>query len=119
MSYLIVGIGGIFGSITRFTLGRYIGKKSKGTFPIGTYIINISGAIILGIVSSLRIETNVYLLLADGFLGSYTTFSTFMYEGFNLLREKENINAIIYITSSVILGVIGYIIGIKFGKIYL
>lgn len=48
-----------------------------------------------------------------GFLGAYTTFSTFMYEGFNLFKDNEKLNAYIYILSSVIIGIIGFSIGIK------
>ncbi|WP_160679241.1 fluoride efflux transporter CrcB [Clostridium sp. C8-1-8] len=111
MSYLLVGIGGTFGSIARYKLGNIVSKKNKSSFPLGTFIINITGAILLGIVSSLNVSNNIYLLLADGFLGAYTTFSTFMYEGFNLFKNKKELNGFVYILGSVILGVLGYTIG--------
>ena len=98
MEYILVGIGGALGSLTRFTLGKAISEKSKSSFPIGTFIINITGAYLLGIISSVDIGRNLALLASYGFLGAYTTFSTFMYEGFNLIRDKEKINAFIYIT---------------------
>ncbi|MFL0245408.1 fluoride efflux transporter CrcB [Candidatus Clostridium stratigraminis] len=115
MDYLLVGIGGAFGSIVRYKLGKVISLKSKTKFPLGTFIINITGAFILGIVSSIGVSANLTHLLADGFLGGYTTFSTFMYEGFNLFNEKEKLNAFTYILTSLILGVIGFIIGTKIG----
>ena len=59
----------------------------------------------------------MYLLLADGYLGAYTTFSTFMYEGFNLFRGKEKMNAFTYILGSLFLGIIGYVLGLKLGKL--
>ena len=117
MDLILVGIGGALGSIARFKLGKIISEKCKNPFPIGTFIINITGALLLGIVSSCDVSRNMYLLLADGFLGAFTTFSTFMYEGFNLFKKNERKNAITYILVSLILGVIGYVIGFKFGNI--
>jgi CrcB protein len=106
-----VGIGGIFGGLARFQLSKVISQKSTSVFPFGTFIINITGALLLGIVSSLKVSNNAYLLLGDGFLGAYTTFSTFMYEGFNLFQENEKLNAFVYVTVSLLLGIIGYVAG--------
>lgn len=116
MTYLLVAVGGAAGSLVRYSLGVFLSKKSKTTFPIGTFIINITGAILLGIVSTIGVYNNMTLLLADGFLGAYTTFSTFMYEGFNLFHEKQKLNSVIYILSSLILGIVGYVIGTKIGS---
>jgi len=90
MELLLVGIGGSLGSLVRYILGKRIAEKYSTTFPVGTFIINISGAFLLGIVSALEPGRSASLLIADGFLGAYTTFSTFMYEGFNLFEENEN-----------------------------
>lgn len=117
MQYLIVGFGGIFGSIVRFALGKAIKEKTNTTFPIGTFLINITGAILLGLVNSLGVSSSLYLLLADGFLGAYTTFSTFMYDGFTLFQENEKLNAITYILGSLFLGIIGFIIGLELGRL--
>lgn len=113
MEYLLVAIGGGAGSLVRYSLGKVISEKSSMNFPIGTFIINITGAILLGVVSSIPVSSNMMLLLADGFLGAYTTFSTFMYEGFNLFQEREKINAFIYILGSLILGTVGFELGTK------
>jgi CrcB protein len=113
---VLVGVGGALGGIARFQLGKMISQKSRTTFPIGTFIINISGALLLGIVSSLDAGKNLYLLLGDGFLGAYTTFSTFMYEGFNLFQKNEKMNAFTYILCSLMLGIIGYIAGFGIGR---
>lgn len=117
MGYVLVGIGGVFGSITRFALGRYISERSKSTFPRGTFIINITGAFVLGIVVTFQNYNNIYLLLGDGFLGAYTTFSTFMYEGFNLFQDEEKLDAFKYIFCSLFLGILGFVIGVKIGKL--
>ncbi len=116
MDIVLVGIGGAFGAVFRFQLGRIITQKQNTAFPLATFIINITGAVLLGIITSVDAGNNTYLLLGDGFLGAYTTFSTFMYEGFNLLRGQEKLNAFIYVLGSLILGITGYVIGFVIGK---
>ncbi|MBU3216741.1 fluoride efflux transporter CrcB [Clostridium estertheticum] len=117
MTYVLVAVGGAAGSLVRYSLGKFISEKSKHSFPIGTFIINITGALLLGFVSTIGVSSNITLLLGDGFLGAYTTFSTFMYEGFNLFKEKEKLNAFIYILCTLILGIVGYVIGSKIGSL--
>ena len=112
MNYLLVCVGGAAGSLARYSAGREITKRSKSAFPFGTFIINIAGAFLLGIVSSIHAGTNAYFWLGDGFLGAFTTFSTFMYEGFHLFEDNDLMNAFTYIGVSFILGISGYILGI-------
>lgn len=117
MTYVLVAIGGAAGSLVRYSLGKFINERSKSDFPIGTFIINITGATLLGVVSTIGVSNDMMLLLGEGFLGAYTTFSTFMYEGFNLFQEREKLNAFIYILCSLILGVLGYALGTLAGSI--
>ncbi len=119
MNYLLVGVGGFFGGIARFQLGKVISQRQAVTFPVGTFIINITGALLLGMVTCLYSGNNVYLLLGDGFLGAFTTFSTFMYEGFNLFEDNEKLNAFVYVLCSLVLGIIGYIVGFEIGKLFI
>jgi CrcB protein len=115
LNYVWVGIGGVFGGLARFELGKIISQKSGTAFPLGTFIINLTGAILLGIVTGLDFGGSYYLLFGEGFLGAYTTFSTFMYEGFNLSQKNEKLNAFVYILASLFLGIIGFVIGLKAG----
>lgn len=117
MELFYVGIGGALGSLTRYKFGKIFTEKTNTIFPIGTFIINITGAILLGILSGLDTDKNIYILLGDGFLGAYTTFSTFMYEGFNLFQENEKMNAFTYIFGTLFFGIIGYIMGFELSKI--
>lgn len=117
MEYLLVGIGGALGSLARYRLGKIISEKSRTIFPLGTFIINITGTFLLGIISTSGLNGNLYILLADGFLGAYTTFSTFMYEGFNLFQENEKMNAFVYILGSLIIGIVGFVIGVELTKL--
>ncbi|MCX7710948.1 MAG: fluoride efflux transporter CrcB [Clostridia bacterium] len=113
MEYILVGFGGACGSLARFCLGKYISGKNKTVFPLGTLIINISGAFLLGAASALNAGDKIYLLFGDGFLGAYTTFSTFMAEGFQLFQGKKVLNSCIYIAGSLLLGVLGYVLGFE------
>lgn len=117
MTYVLIAVGGAAGSLVRYSLGKFISERSSSDFPIGTFIINITGAILLGFISTIGISGNMMLLLGDGFFGAYTTFSTFMFEGFNLFEEKQKLNALIYILGSLILGILGYALGSQIGII--
>ncbi|MCM3569484.1 fluoride efflux transporter CrcB [Neobacillus mesonae] len=107
---LFVGVGGIFGAISRFLLGKWIGGRMPGFIPFGTWIINISGSFVLGLLASLHLKDAVpewaWFLFGTGFLGAYTTFSTFGYETIQMLKINKKKNAIFYVTSSVLLGVL-------------
>ena len=105
MDILLVGLGGAAGSVARYVLGRAVFQRTKKSFPWGTFAVNVSGALLLGIVLGLRVQPNAALLLADGFLGAYTTFSTFMYEGFHLFRDNR-LNAMVYIAGSLFAGLV-------------
>ena len=118
MELLIVGIGGALGTMARYLLGRMVSAGTTTRFPVGTFLINLSGAFLLGIVINAGITGSPYLLLADGFLGAFTTFSTFLYEGFNLIKDNRKLNAIIYVTGSIILGIAGFIAGMTIAGIF-
>lgn len=111
MTVLIVGLGGVAGGISRFLLGRLITRKSRSAFPWGTLAINLSGAVLLGVLTGANPPRTVYSLLGDGFLGAYTTFSTFMYEDFLLFQNRKRRSAAVYILGSAIAGTAGYILG--------
>lgn len=116
---LWVGIGGIFGAISRFLLGKWIMGKTSAKLPLGTWIINLSGSFLLGVLAILHVGHVIpdwlWLLFGTGFLGAYTTFSTFGYETIQMLQQKDTRRAVIYVSSSVILGIlfawIGGVIG--------
>ena len=115
--YLFVGLGGACGSLVRFILGKKIAEKTLRIFPLGTIIINISGALLLGFVNNIHMGNNLFLFLADGFLGAYTTFSTFMYEGFNVFHDKKYLDTAVYIGGTLLFGLIFYGAGQGIAKI--
>lgn len=116
LSFVFVGVGGAFGGVGRYLLWRLLSQKEGQRFPVGTFAVNIAGAFLLGILTSVNPDGRAYLLLGDGFLGAFTTFSTFMYEGFHLLKGGERRNAAAYIGGSLAVGLIGYALGYTLGS---
>lgn len=108
ISFLYVGIGGACGSLVRYILGKIITEKTTSAFPLSTLLINVSGALLLGLLTGVRPSHTATLLLADGFLGAYTTFSTFMYEGFTLFHDRKRLNTAVYIGGTVLSGLLFY-----------
>lgn len=119
MDFVYVGIGGALGSLARYQLGKVITRKSGSVYPINTFIINISGAVLLGLLNGFDAAENIGLLFTDGFLGAYTTFSAFMYEGFNMFYKNMKKNAAAYICITLTLGITGYIFGYELGDSFI
>lgn len=113
MEFLLVGVGGALGSLTRYGLGRLVACRYQKGFPLGTFLINISGALLLGVVYGLKLDTAGYNLLSYGFLGAYTTFSTFMAEGWMLFQGRKYLNLSTYIAGSLIAGIAGFVAGFQ------
>ena len=107
-SILAVGIGGFFGSIFRYLISHYINISTHSTFPFGTLIVNIVGSFLIGIIIAAALEgdlnKSMRLLLATGFCGGFTTFSSFSYEFFSLLQHEQTGYAFLYAIASFILG---------------
>lgn len=111
MELLLVCAGGAAGSLLRYWVGRLILKRGGYRFPVGTFAVNMSGALLLGIVSALDVSRSTWLLLAEGTLGAYTTFSTFMFEGVALFHNNRKRSALIYIIFTMVLGLISFCAG--------
>lgn len=110
-SLLLVGTGGFFGSIARYAVAYGMGKMVSTTFPLGTFLINITGCFIIGLLYGLfhkegNAPSDTWLILATGFCGGFTTFSAFALENVTLLKQQLNITAILYTAASVIIGLL-------------
>lgn len=111
-----VAVGAAIGGVLRYLATVYIQGRSGPAFPVATMLINISGSLLLGFLAAYMAETRLIdpqlgLLLTTGLCGGYTTFSTFTYETMTLMRTGEYRRAAVYITLSVVLGVVGAIGG--------
>ncbi len=115
---LLVGIGGFFGAIARYAVALWIGQKWGRIFPLGTFIINVSGSFLIGLLMPLFTERFMVnpqwrLFFAVGFLGAYTTFSTFEFETGGLIRDGEWALA----TLNVVLSVLAGFVALKLGDV--
>lgn len=119
-SILYVGIGGIFGTILRYEISRHIKENREIVIPIETFIINVLGAFLLNFLSSPKINVNlsydVKLFLTTGFLGAFTTYSTFSHETVDLIKNKKYFHAFIYMSLTIIFGLIGGVLGYYLGN---
>jgi len=116
MNYFIIGAGGFVGAITRYILAVWIGQRWGRSFPLGTFIINVTGSFLIGLLMTLMSERFTEnpqwrLLLVVGFLGAYTTFSTFEYETGALLKDSEWLFAGLNVIGSVFVGFIALKLG--------
>ena len=99
----MLGVGG-FGAVSRFMVDRAVSRRTKGPFPFGTLVVNISGAMLLGFLTGLVLRHEVAMLAGTAFLGAYTTFSTWMLETQRLTEERQIWPAAANIIVSIILG---------------
>jgi fluoride exporter len=121
--YWMVGLGGFLGSIARFWLGSYITYRMGARFPYGTFVINISGSFLIGLVVTLLAERshwspNLLYLIPIGFIGAYTTFSTFELEAFRSVRNGDLLLSFLYVTLSVTVGFFAVWLGIIAGRTF-
>lgn len=113
---IYVAIGSALGGVSRYLVGGLVHRLADTTFPIGTLLINVSGSFLLGAILRYAVETptltpEVRAFLTVGFCGGYTTFSTFSYETVALLKDGEWSRAGVYIAASVLLSVLGTMLG--------
>lgn len=127
LRYLWVAIGGALGSVARYGCSGLVSSLAGGTFPFGTLVVNVSGAVLIGFLAALSLPEGRVLLSPSarlfamtGICGGYTTFSTFSLETFNLMRDGEWLQAGANMLFSVMLCLIavaiGYIAGMRFTR---
>jgi len=112
MRYLMVGIGGAVGSVLRFWIGSYVGGRLGSRFPYGTFVVNITGSFLIGMILTILAEKtqwsdNWRYLIPIGLIGGYTTFSAFEYETFRLFQDGQILGAGLNVGLSVVVGFIG------------
>lgn len=116
LNVMIIGIGGFLGAITRYGVALWIGQRWGRSFPLGTFVVNVSGSFLVGLLMSLftaRFMANPQwrLLLVVGFLGAYTTFSTLEYETGALIKDGEWLISLLNVVLSVFAGFIALKLG--------
>ncbi|WP_164670067.1 fluoride efflux transporter CrcB [Virgibacillus doumboii] len=110
-----IGIGGSLGAAVRYLLGNLISGRTQNPFPLGTWIINITGSFLLGYLAQLHLTNQIsewlWLFGGVGFCGAYTTFSTFGHETITLILSKKVKFAVVYVVTSIVVGIISAAIG--------
>lgn len=121
----LVGLGGAAGSILRFLISVYSIKWFPTTsFPLGTFIVNIFGSLLLGVIMGyvLKTETNteqLRLLIGIGFCGGFTTFSTFAYENISMIQQNNYSQFLLYAAVSLIVGLLAILLGVWLSKSFI
>ena len=121
VQYLSVAGAGALGAAARLFIATVCGRLFGTAFPIGTFVINITGSLFLGwflttIGHRLMVSDTIRLAVAVGFVGAYTTFSTFMYESSSLLEDGSGIKAILNLMGSLVVGLLAVRFGIWLGS---
>ena len=115
-----VGVGGFAGAVARYLLGGWIAARFGTAFPYGTFVINITGSFILGLIMGTLegrvLSPVVRLAVAIGFVGAYTTFSTWTYETMRLLEDGSWQLAIANVFGSLLAGMVAVISGLTAGR---
>ena len=122
MPYVAIGLAGSLGSILRYVVANASGRLFGTGFPVGTFIINITGSLFLGwfmemIRDRMMISDTLRLAIAVGFVGAYTTFSTFCFESSTLLEEGAGIKAFANVVGSVVCGLVAVRLGVALARV--
>ena len=115
-SILIVGLGGFIGTVARFLISRYFQFNIASVFPWGTFIINIVGCLLIGLIYGISekselLSPEIRMFMTVGICGGFTTFSTFSNDAFLLVREQEWIRFALYTSLSVFIGLMSVYLG--------
>lgn len=114
---LLVGVGGLVGSIARYLVAVFFAGQFSSVFPFATLTVNVIGCFLIGILFALSDRGNILspewrILLTTGFCGGFTTFSTFSYESLRLMQDGEYFYLAAYVLISVIVGLAATFVGI-------
>ncbi len=120
--FLFIALGAALGANARYLVGLWAANRLNAAFPYGTFIVNITGSLLLGFVITLTTERltispETRLFLAVGFLGSYTTFSSFSVESLGLLRHSGYLPGILNIFGNNLMGLICAGLGVYLARL--
>jgi CrcB protein len=118
---VLIGVGGFAGAIARYLVDRRVSALTGGALPWGTFVINVSGSFLVGLLFALVVEraampAAVRGPLLIGFLGAYTTFSTLALESWRMIEDGAWLYASANLAGSVVVGVLAVIAGVALGR---
>ena len=117
MNLMMIALGGALGAVSRFLLGNAVSKAIGSALPYGTFVVNVIGCFAMGLLMTIIVDREMLpaawrLFLCVGFLGGFTTFSSFAYEGLMLLNEGRLLAVLTYVGGSVGLGLVAAAAGV-------
>ena len=117
MNLVLIALGGALGAVSRFLLGNAVSKAIGSALPYGTFVVNVIGCFAMGLLMTIIVDREMIpaawrLFLCVGFLGGFTTFSSFGYEALMLLTEGRMLAALAYAGGSVVLGLVAAAAGV-------
>jgi len=120
--FLLISLGAILGANARYWVGDWAAQRWGSAFPLGTLLINLSGSFLLGLFVTLATERFMLdprwrTFFAIGFLGAYTTFSTYTYESMNLINQGQWAAGLLNLLGSAVLGALAVFLGIALGRL--
>lgn len=121
LKILSIAIGGSLGAVARYLVNISPLAGAAGKFPLPTFVINIVGSFLIGFLmivfaDKVEVSDNIRMAVIVGFLGAFTTFSTFEVEVFGLVREREFLTGFLYLFLSVFVGFVGVVSGVAIGR---
>lgn len=121
MRAMWVGVAGFFGAVSRYWLDGWVTRLSGGGFPWGTFVVNVSGCFAIGLLTTVLTDRllphpTVRVAVTVGFVGAYTTFSTFAYESLRQIQDGAVGLAVANIVGSVVIGVTAAWLGVVAGR---
>jgi CrcB protein len=118
---VFIAVGGAAGATTRYLIDTWISEREGGAFPWGTFVVNISGSLVLGLLFALAIERGVLPAsirgpVLIGFIGAYTTFSTLMLESWRLIEDGAVVLGLVNLLGSSVIGMVALVGGLMIGR---
>jgi len=121
MPFILIGLGGFAGAISRYVVDGFVSDRTAGAFPWGTLVVNATGSFLLGLLFAMTTERAI--LPADirgpvmiGFIGAYTTFSTYMLESWRLVESGSYGPAMANLAGSIVVGLVAVFAGLVIGR---
>ncbi len=118
---LAIALAGAIGAVARFVADGYLRERLDAPFPVGTFVINTTGSLLLGFLTGLALHVGFprlpYAFLATGFCGAYTTFSTFSYETVRLAQANARRLAVAYVLCSLVAGLVAAGLGLSLASL--
>lgn len=121
MPLILIGLGGFAGAVSRYLVDGFVAERTAGGFPWGTLVVNASGTFLLGLLFAMTTERAILPAeirgpLLIGFLGAYTTFSTYMLESWRLIEGGAWGAALVNLGGSIAVGVVAIVAGMAIGR---